>query len=307
MKGNRIYIVAAVVLLVGLVFMFSGAASAGFSGARLSADDWQDKNYTATGEITSLVVDDSNTAVEVVPGDGDHLSVDYEDGRWERYAIEETGGELHIEKQMERDWFRTFWDFDFGGRRLTVRVPKNTVIALNVETSNASIALSGLGFETLSLRTSNARVEMEDVAVAQGVDVKSSSGSLYLTNVTAQGDINTRTSNGSVEFTGVGGANVVVDTSNGKVTLEDFTARGVDAKTSNGAISLAGVDVQQELRFTASNGSITGSLAGSMKDYSIKSHTSNGHNNLPEELGLGARSLTATTSNGRIDVGFEAD
>ena len=289
MKSNKIYIVAAVVLLVGLAFMFSGAASAGFSTARLSADDWQDKTYTAAGDITALVIDDSNTAVEIVPTDEERVAVAYTDGRWQRYAVEEANGALRVEKRTEpRDWFRSLWSFDFGVRRLTVRVPRGTALTLDAGTSNASVTLSGLSLAKLSLRTSNARVEVRDVTVAQGMEVKSSNGGVSLTDVTAQGD-------------------VAVTTSNDTVALDGLTARTVDVKTSNGPITLDAVDGRETLRFESSNGSITGSLAGAMKDYSIESHTSNGSSNLPEELGLGGRSLTVRTSNDRIDVGFAED
>ena len=58
---------------------------------------------------------------------------------------------------------------------------------------------------------------------------------------------------------------------------------------------------------TISNSSIIGIVHGSMSDFTIKIKTSNGKSNLPEQFGSGNKKLTASTSNGAINIEFTGD
>ena len=76
------------------------------------------------------------------------------------------------------------------------------------------------------------------------------------------------------------------------------------AKTSNGGIILEKADFKSDASCLTSNGTISGSIMGSEEDFYYKCSTSNGDCNLPNDFGVGAKTLTLKTSNGDIKISF---
>ncbi len=144
--------------------------------------------------------------------------------------------------------------------------------------------------------------------------------------------IKARTSNGSVEVTGVVGSGVL-ETSNGKIVVSGVQGQ-FDADTSNGRITLSEVDGQFRVHttngpinfsgtlaagsdnsFTTSNGSIEVTFIGE-PDVEVDARTSNGSaasdrpilatttekNRLIGKYGTGSASLELRTSNGSIHI-----
>ena len=77
----------------------------------------------------------------------------------------------------------------------------------------------------------------------------------------------------------------------------------LDIKTSNGSISVENVQAAR-VALKSSNGGISGVLPGHQADWAIDSGTSNGHNSLPKSQ-PGQRPLSVHTSNGSISLRFQ--
>ncbi len=118
-----------------------------------------------------------------------------------------------------------------------------------------------------------------------------------------RGSIDADTSNGAIRLENITGKRLKLHTSNGKLTLEQVEFAEIDCHTSNGKIAVDEVS-GDDISLDTSNGAIKGTIKGSMEDYRITSHTSNGSNNLPESSRGGEKKLYVKTSNGRIDLDF---
>lgn len=79
---------------------------------------------------------------------------------------------------------------------------------------------------------------------------------------------------------------------------------GVSFDTNGGNIVIDALSVGCKAQFTAKNGNITGSLAGSMSDFSVSCKIKKGDSNLPEDTTGGTKFLTATCNNGDISISF---
>ena len=158
---------------------------------------------------------------------------------------------------------------------------------------------------TLSVTTSNARVEGEDLGSMGDAEFVTSNARVVLSGLQC-GALRVKTTNGSLELYSARGSTCIMSTNNAKVTVEDalFPVR-MELYTGNGTISVArsGSD---DLRFTTSNASIRAALIGDGRTYSIRSRTSNGKNNLPPDWPCpgSEKRLEVTTSNAKIDVTF---
>lgn len=93
--------------------------------------------------------------------------------------------------------------------------------------------------------------------------------------------------------------------SNGKIRLENIRAEEVSMQTQNGSVIGRNL-ISDKIFMETCNGNVTGTIIGNKNDYRIESKTVNGSNNLAQESAAQNRSksLTARTTNGRIDVTF---
>ena len=154
---------------------------------------------------------------------------------------------------------------------------------LRVSTSTGSISVSDLKPNRLALEATTGSIRLSNLNVTESIDTESSTGSVYMTNV-ASAEISRRGSTGSAKLT-------------------DVSANALNARVTTGSIALDTVDAQS-LTLRATTGSISGTLAGRMADYTIRSPVSTGTNSLPEALDGGARTLNADTTTGSIRLSF---
>lgn len=154
---------------------------------------------------------------------------------------------------------------------------------LRVSTSTGSISVSDLKPNRLAPEATTGSIRLSNLNVAESITAETSTGSVYMTNVSAA-EIARRGSTGSTKLT-------------------DVSANALNARVTTGSIALDTVDAQS-LTLRATTGSISGTFAGRMADYTIRSSVSTGSNSLPEALDGGARTLNADTTTGSIRLSF---
>lgn len=304
MKSNKIYVVAAVFLLTGLVIMGISFAAGGFYPGRLKGNQYHAKTYATQSEITTLTVDDSNTGVELIPWDKEYIEVEYAESRRFTYTISEESETLLIRKNVSRGWHFFLFDFNFFSPTLKIRVPRNIKLRGELKTSNAAIKVSDLALDDMLIRSSNGAVELEDVKAVE-LDLKTSNAAIRLRDVHVEKQLTAVSNNNRLSVQDISAKEIRLKTSNGAIELEELQGEQIDVKTSNGRISVSEVAASRELQLITSNSAISGSLPGKMTDYSIESSTSNGSSTLPSRLKSGEISLVVKTSNARIDLEFE--
>lgn len=233
-------------------------------------------------------------------------------------------GVLSIES---RD-MKTVWGINLGASRptLTVAVPA-ALDSLEADVSCGNIELEEMSLGKLCLDSN-----MGDV-YAHGVECRSAElscdcGSVQALNIICSEKLEAESDMGdvTVEKCEVGGK-LKAESSCGKVTVNGCTA--ADAELSSdmgdviaywlsvtdrvkldcdcGAIEFTGLTAGKSIEIDNSMGAISGTLPGSMTDYSIEAGTDLGSCNLPSKLELGNIKLKVHDSCGSIDVKFEED
>jgi DUF4097 and DUF4098 domain-containing protein YvlB len=120
------------------------------------------------------------------------------------------------------------------------------------------------------------------------------------------GALRAATTNGNIRLSKVDATGEVhVSTVNGQVSLSALKADSLDARCMNGRVQLDGVSVNVSVDVSTTNGTISGTLSGSAQDYTVSAGTVNGSSNLSNSTG-GAKTLSAHTTNGSIDIRFES-
>ncbi len=233
-------------------------------------------------------VRDRNTRLIVRSGEGEDIIIRHPESERIRYSFTLEDGRLSLLREPF-DLSSMFFSFDFLSREMwevTIQVPHELAAEMDLRTSNAKMDLEGFAcWGQILAVTSNASVTVKDVD-AKRLELQSSNGTMNLDKVTSRQDLK-------------------AVTSNAKITAEAVSApQSLTLKTSNGGIRVSRLD-SAAISLITSNAGIKGSLPGKMEDYTVKSGTSNGKNNLPNERAGGAKTLNVKTSNANISLEFD--
>lgn len=304
--NNKIYIIGALMLVSGILLLVIGYSIAGFNIKNISAEgEYMEKTYESGSNITSVVVDDSNTGVEIKTSSDNRLHMTYYENEKEVYEITEENGTLHVKKKIIKKWDLDFFNFDLKKKSLAISVPSGFDGSVWIKTSNGGIVADGMKVSEMKLRTSNGKIDAKNITSADFLEAQTSNGSVTVSDCTAAAEVTCITSNSKVELNRVECESAQTESSNGGITVTSVNAKGsVDAKTSNGRIEFAKIEFGSELSLSTSNNGIRGEIDGRLADYTVTSRTSNGKNNLPESMKGGSKKISATTSNGSIDINF---
>ena len=270
-----------------------------------SAED----NYTRIRRVfeadmlTSIILRDSNNGVSIKRGG--ELAIEYSQNEANIYALKVEGGALKIKYiQKKKEIVRSIFSFGRikGRREFVITIPESWHGALDVGTSNGAVNACGLDIESLTIKSSNGALRLEDLRLAGALTAASSNGNLHACDISAAG-VDVASSNGNVNVHNISvSGQCRFGTSNGRAEAEDISAQGIGIATSNGGVKVYKLEAQA-IKITSSNAGISGEISGRREDYTITSRTSNSSNKLGNTQS-GARTLEVYTSNGKIDVGF---
>ena len=327
-KGKKKYLIAGSMFAAGLVIFLIGFSIVGFNISRISTvSPYEEKEFTESKEVSHIQVDVENLAIEFASTKENELHIQYFENKEITYLIENTGGNLQIKQQDHSKWYNQFFviDWDMRNKTMVISIPENFEGNIDIKTSNASVELSEINIEKLIARSSNGKININNLSVRDDLDIKTSNSSINLENVQITGDAQIRTGNGaitlkdidikgesicstsnaSINLMNLSAKDLNLQTDNGKIDLKNTTVRkGILADTSNNSILLDDVDVGETIICTTSNGGIKGTIIGAMEDFSITSQTSNGNNNLPTDTNKGEKTARFKTSNSSIQVNF---
>ena len=255
--------------------------------------------------VMNIVYEGRNQGVryEASPDD-DYQITTYETDEM-GYFIKQDGNDLKIiyyKKEIIKSVKKFFLNLDSTiTKPVIIKIPKTFRGNINSTTSNGSVHIVGIAANDIRVTSSNGAIRSIAVATPH-LYAKSSNGSIRLDD-TAADKIELYTSNGAINMNDTATKTIVMSTSNGPIRLGTIAAEIIDASSSNGRIEFEHIAVSNRLSLKTSNARISGTLAGKMSDYAIRSGTNNGKNNLPNGTN-GVISLDVFTSNGRIDVSF---
>ena len=330
---KTLLIVAGILCAAGLT-----AGAVGFTllgtdpGSYSLAPQLEEKNYQSSAEgIDSIELLVENVPVVIQPSSDGQISIRYRESEERPCEITKENGTLRIRQTYSQHWYSSlvygiFSSFRYLGDEIVLQVPENSLDSLSVENSNQGIRIEGISAQSqLSLVTSNGRIDAENVG-AEHCRFQTSNSSIELSQLNSAGELEcystngrlsveqancgtfkARTSNGPMELSGVICTHtLVLENSNGKIDMEETSAgTALSAVTSNSFILLEKAVCPQILLKT-SNGAISGSILGNRADYSVIGKTSNGSNNLGEDIDeTRPNRLEAFTSNAGIDLVFE--
>ena len=104
---------------------------------------------------------------------------------------------------------------------------------------------------------------------------------------------------------GVTASAVSAQASNHSIQADEVTTQGrLELRTTNGSVRFERLLPGLSGELVTTNGTVCGTVLDRLEEYTIESRTTNATSNLPERFNGGPKSLTVSTTNGKIDVQF---
>ncbi|MCL1900899.1 MAG: DUF4097 domain-containing protein [Firmicutes bacterium] len=262
--------------------------------------------FEAKKSFKAIYVDDKDTKVIVDSTSENNVIVKYTDRKREYYAVEESDV-LKIKKIFSLKWYHYFLRFNFRAK-IEIYLPKNYAGGMEIKTSNGSVSINSVTAESIDVITSNGKIVVENLAVENEFKFRSSNGKFCAENVKGK-SFEIQTSNGKISVVNAEFQDSFkCRTSNGKIIADGVRSNEIELKSSNGRVFIDRASIGTSMKVKTSNGSIKGNILGKREDFTIESKTSNGKNNLPENIShslqKGDKKLNIETSNGCIDIIF---
>ncbi|MDR0857434.1 MAG: DUF4097 family beta strand repeat-containing protein [Oscillospiraceae bacterium] len=244
-------------------------------------------NSYDAAELHTINIRDLNCPVFIVPR-SDSVYIEYHSHEKKRYDVDCSNGVLDVMAVSSMKWY-DYIGFGRGNttyRPFVLGVPESFCGRINIVTSNCDASVS-------------------DVKFSGGLNIKTSNAKMTFRNLKISGEISAHTSNGKVVAQFVECGLFDAENSNGRIEATHISCdTELSLATSNGRVEIQHIKAGKRIALHSSNGRIYGVIDDNMREFSVRSHTSNGSNSLPGDMPGGNKDLEVSTSNGSIEIRF---
>lgn len=275
---GKLFKFGGIILLLGLIAGVVSVAVLGREGVDKIVDYFNDdKDYVAMSFVSEEEVDKINLQfvnrnVKVVRADVEHVQIDYFVSDKDPIEVNETGGEVIMTNRVRWEIFRIFRYVSSEKRMVSVTLPNDLALDVEIETTNGNIVL-------------------EDLLSVESVLLESTNGSITVKGVNSTNDIEVETVNGGLSVQNVSASRIVLETTNGGITVSGASSDDIQLQSTNGGMNV--------------------NVSGEFEAYRINVRTTNGrirYGDLTLASGImnpnAEKNLVIKTTNGSVDLSF---
>lgn len=263
-----------IVLIAAGCCMIAGAVISGAAAMKLqSTHIYEDKEITQkiTDKVTKIDVQSQYGDINILPADGDQITVNYVDCEINRYDINADSGTLNIKaadilsnENWRENWFDRILNVDIHRHKsytMKIYVPKNMSPDIEVKADCGAVSIIDGKYKNVRCELDYGGLKIHNVT-ADSVDIESDCGDVELKEVTAD---------------------ISADCDLGEIRAEKIKGRNIT--------------LYNDL------GDIKGTIIGREEDYTINAEIEAGDKNLQNRTG-GQNKLNISVDLGDIDIKF---
>ncbi len=214
--------------------------------------------------VKKIIVYDFNTIIRLAKSKDNHLHIHAYNEKTESYHTMIHSGILEIKKNVK--WYQHLFFLFRNKRELTLEIPNNGLIDIDIKTKNKNIVAEEGIWGNLSLKTTNSNIEIFGCKVY----------------------------------------NIFGKTNNGSIRLMDVASKNdIELLTFNADINAEGVKLEGKMKCKTANAKIDCIVNGVPEDYQVKARTINAGVRVPKECRNGNKRIDLVTSNGAVTVAFK--
>lgn len=310
-----------IILLVAVALVIAGGVllGIGIDKAIKDAPKKEVKTYVIEENFNDISLKLATTDVEFVKTNEEKAKVVVQESDKEFHKVEVVDNVLKIERNNEDvKWYERVFRWDFTKISITIYLPLAQYGALTIDASTGDINIpNDFTFSTLTIELDTGDVKTEakvndllkidgstgkkyiERCTAKEIDIKTSTGKVYLSSVAVEEDITIIGSTGDTYLTDVTCKNLTIKASTGDAELKNIVvAKHTNIKLSTGDVKFDSCD-SETLNIETSTGSVKGTLLTSKIFYAS---SDNGSINVPHTTTGGICEIKTDTGNIKITI-----
>lgn len=214
-------------MCLGITTCLSGCSVVQLRG---TVPEYKQETYTSSGNISSIVLCDTDIPIEICNSTNDEISLSYynADDNSEIYEIEEAGGILTVIKKSEPNYgifiFGDQYNSDsYADVMLKLYIPDNYMGDLSVESLDGDIKIENVTIDTLSVDTNDGNVLLSGITITQSLFCKTKDGDVkaILNGIESEYNLKIKVNewNNNANSSDDNGKMVNIDTDDGKIDV----------------------------------------------------------------------------------------
>lgn len=267
-RAAKIWLIAAssLVLIGGIIF--GGIMTMlKWDFTKLSTVKYETNNYKIAGGFKNISIKANTADILFVASESQDCTIICYEQEKVKHTVAVEDNTLAIEVKDSRRWYE-YIGINFDTPQITVYIPQGEYGALSVKSSTGDIRVENMAIEALKLSVTT--------------------GSITVSDITCQEDINISVSTGKAKLSDVVCKNVVSSGNTGDIFLQNVIAsEKISIKKSTGNVRLEHADAA-EIFVKTDTGNVTGTL---LSDKVFITQTDTGKISVPK-----------TTSGGRCEI-----
>jgi len=167
-----------------------------------------------------------------------------------------------------------FWFRGMMTLRTRIYIPEG--VTLNIGDAsrirfNGSVRVEDLDVETIGIHINSGSVRLNNVTVADDVNIRNDSGMVRINGLTADGNISLNNNSGEIRVNNVTSTygDITITGRSGIIRADGITARDITATNTSGSIRLESVTLTGNLTFNNGSGTVRVSINGRLNDFDI--------------------------------------
>lgn len=261
------------IFVVGLILLIIAFAS-GVNFTNLSTYFNDDESYSdpiiyeTTTAIDTIQTDLSTRNVIIKTTTDDHITVTYRMHDDDTWIVNEEAGVLHIEQTQKPIIFHWF-NFKFASYEIltvTIDIPESWVLSYDLNSGTGDVIYNEGPLHALdvSVNSGTGKAEFDQVSMTV-LNIHLETGVANLSNLDITGNLDVKSSTGTLTLNHVDAADISLDTETGRVICDYVTGSVLQAETSTGRVQVSYTNIVGAMDISTSTGSIalTNTLASS--------------------------------------------
>lgn len=249
-------IVAAVLILIGILFVTAGMATVGFNVLNLDRIHAQERSYVVAEpfdsiQLTATVSDVSfmktEEAFRVVCTETDKLS----------YTVIVEEGVLKIDAVELRDWRDYIGFFGWADLKMTVYLPEDEYSKLFVQTDTGDITIpNSFTFSSAEVLSDTGDIDCA-AQVTENLTVCTSTGDMEVCEC-SPALLNLCSDTGDITLQGLrDGGDLQILTTTGDIRVADVTVKAISLESDTGDHDLQGVLAEKSVKIISTTGDVS--------------------------------------------------
>ena len=298
-------IIAACICLAGLLLIGIGISLTRTDAKRAYEKGYNmrtEKNYTCTGEIKELSVNE--TSVKTVISRGDVKTPEiryYVNEKTEEVVIAEKNGKLSFTRKTTGVFGGWNLGVDFTQYVTEIVLPEDFCGPVQCISSSGGAEVTDLNGTDMVIKSSSGSARVENIK-AEELTVSATSGSIRLNDAEVAGNANFKTNSGSIRLNDVKCIDLSTESSSGSDELKKIEAKNIKVTATSGGIRCYDMTAVKDIDLSNSSGSIR--LEDSKAECIRTKNSSGGHDydNVKVET-ISAESTSGSLKFSRLDIG----